>query len=114
MKTEPGYLEVQLFDAKPNKMFPDWLTQRTQFLRYSSSVQCAACGKKSRHHWTLLTAFQTAHMEDHIAGLTPRATIYPPLTPVCRDHMLAPVAPYKGLKKRTAKTGKNPVRLRGV
>jgi hypothetical protein len=93
-------LEVLLLEARPNPMFPEWLTVRLRFLRYSQPVKCAYCGRMSRHHWTLLLAFRIAEgFEKKIRGKvvpsqSPVATkgkeLFPPLTPVCRKHLLHP------------------------
>jgi hypothetical protein len=92
-------LEVQILDAKPNKMFPDWMTERVKFLRFTEAVQCAECGKRSKHLWTFLAAFQGHTM----ASLVPikSGKVHPPLTPVCRSHMLAPEVEHvpRGKKK---------------
>lgn len=93
--------EVYLFDAKPNPLFPDWLTERLLFLRYMKSVKCAYCGRMSRHHWTLLLAFRIAEIfEKKVAdklvettspvGGKTHSQLFPPLTPVCRKHIMRP------------------------
>lgn len=79
---------VQLFEAKSNKMFPDWLTALVRFLRYTTAVKCASCGKRSKHHWTLLCEFTVAEMGMLVA--TPGKTPFPPMTPCCRDHLMQP------------------------
>jgi hypothetical protein len=81
-------LEVQVLDAKPNEMFPDWITERVKFLRFSVSVPCAECGKRRKFHWTFLASFQAHSM----AMFVPKKSgkIHAPLTAVCRDHLLAP------------------------
>jgi hypothetical protein len=80
--------EVHLFEAKPNKMFPEWMTQRLRFLRYSRSVKCAHCGKLTRHHWTMLLSFRVPNATQFVLGKG--TELYPPLTPVCRTHFMAP------------------------
>ncbi len=67
MKTtgNPDYNEVRLFDAKPNKMFPDWLTARLRFLRYARAVPCACCGRLRKHHWTMLMSFRVGIFGKH-------------------------------------------------
>ena len=80
--------EVEIFAPKPNKLFPDWLTDRTKFLRFSAAVPCAECGKRTKHHWTLLASFQ-AHTMSAIVPIK-SGKVHPPLTAVCRSHLLAP------------------------
>ena len=81
-------LECQILDAKPNKMFPDWMNERVKFLRFSASVPCAECGKRRKFHWTFLAAFQAHSM----AMIVPQKSgkIHAPLTAVCRNHLLSP------------------------
>jgi hypothetical protein len=81
-------LEVQLLTAKPNKMFPDWMTERVRFLRFSKAIACAECGRRSKHHWTMFCSFEAHSM----AMLVPKKSgkEHPPLTAVCRSHLLAP------------------------
>jgi hypothetical protein len=81
-------LEVRLLSAKPNRMFPEWMTERVRFLRFSDSVPCAECGRKRKHHWTMLCAFQAHTMAPLIAKKS--GTVHLPLAAVCRQHLLAP------------------------
>ena len=93
--------EVQLFQAAPNPMFPDWMTERLRFLRYQEPVQCAYCGKLNRHHWTMFLSFRIGEgFEKKVRGKvipcgalvgTNGKEIFPPLTPVCRKHILSPI-----------------------
>ena len=93
--------EVQLFEAKPNPMFPDWMTQRLRFLEYSAPVKCAYCGRMKRHHWTMFLSFRIGEgFEKKVRGKvipcgalvgTNGKEIFPPLTPVCRKHILTPI-----------------------
>jgi hypothetical protein len=87
VSTQLAY-EVLMFEAKPNKMFPDWLTARVRFLRFRKAVVCAECGRKRKHHWTLLCAFQAHTMAKFIPAKSGK--VHAPLTAVCRDHLLAP------------------------
>lgn len=95
MKTteNPDYNEVQLYDAQPNKMFPDWMTRRMRFLRYHQGVKCACCGKVKKHHWTMLISFRASIFGKHFGVLKSEPPVHLPLTPVCRDHPLDPCMP---------------------
>ena len=94
-------MEVHLFEVKPNPLFPVWMTERTRFLRYSMPVACAYCHRRTRHHWSMLLAFHIMEgFERKVAGkvvlcdsfvATPGEETFPPLTPVCRTHMLEPI-----------------------
>lgn len=95
--TNPDFNEVQLYDAKPNPMFPEWLTCRLQFLRYAVAVKCAHCGRKSKFHWTLMMSFRIA-MESAFT-LKAGEILHPPLTPVCRDHIMKPELPHLAPKE---------------
>jgi hypothetical protein len=82
-------LEVTLLLAKPNPQFPAWVTERTRFLRFSEPVACAECGKRSKHHWTMLCEFQAPTMA-HQLVLAKSGKLHAPLTGVCRKHLIAP------------------------
>jgi len=98
-KCQPLF-QVQQFDAKPNPLFPDWLTACVVFLRYSKAVKCAYCGHLNRHHWSLRRFFRIAEgFERKVAGqvvpgqsmvMTKSREEFPPLTPVCRKHIMHP------------------------
>lgn len=93
--------EVQILEARPNPLFPDWLTHRLRFLRYSAPVKCAYCGRISRHHWSLLLSFRIMEgFEKKVRGKVTACNspvgfdgkeIFLPLTPVCRKHILRPI-----------------------
>lgn len=89
----PDYNEVRMFESKPNKMFPDWMTQRLRFLRYAEPVKCAVCGSLRKNHWTMLMSFKGAIFGKHLLTLEPEPTVHLPMTPVCRDHILMPEMP---------------------
>lgn len=92
--------EVHLRMAQPNKMFPDWLTERVRFMRYKVAVPCAECGKKRKCHWTLLCEFKANTFPEGPAFSLIKGKILPPLSPVCAAHLLAPVTtPVKQSKK---------------
>ncbi len=78
---------VQIIPVKPNKMFADWQNETTFFLRYTKPVPCAECGSKRKHHWTSLVSFRACSLGRFqvVKGLK----ILPPLSPVCRSHVLA-------------------------
>jgi len=94
----PDFNEVLLLKAKPNKVFPDWMTVRIRFLRYRVAVACASCGRKSKHHYTLLMSFKAAHFGKHQFKLVCEPQVHLPLTPVCRDHPLEPMMPHQKKK----------------
>jgi hypothetical protein len=79
---------VQIFEAKPNRMFTEEQRATVRFLRYANAVPCAECGRKSKTHWTLLISFKAKTM----AAIIPKDSgkVHMPLTPVCRSHLLAP------------------------
>jgi hypothetical protein len=105
--TNPDYNEVHLLLARPNKMFPDWMTERLRFLRYAVAVPCACCGRRRKHHWTMLMNFQAVIFGKHQFTAEPEPQVHPPLAPVCRDHPLAPCLPQVKKQSRT-KPKKNP------
>ena len=83
-------LQVKLLDAKPNKMFTEWQTATTKFLRYNRAVPCAECGKRSKSHWTQLVSFQAMDMSGSSFVLrSASGKVHAPLTPVCGTHPLA-------------------------
>lgn len=99
--TEPQIVHVQLMEAKPNKMFSEEQRQMVVFLRYSQAVPCAECGKRSKHHWTMLLSFSTVAMDMLVAR--PSETVHLPLTPVCCAHPMAPAALPAVAKRARAK-----------
>jgi hypothetical protein len=92
-------LQVLLLEAKPNKMFSDEQTAAIRFLRYNQSVPCAECGKRSKHHWTVLYSFTATSLVPGMFTLQESGQVHLPLTPVCRDHPLAP-APWQSPRTR--------------
>lgn len=84
-------ITVTLFAAKPNALFDEALQRAVRFLRYSAAVACAECGRRSKHHWTLLVLFTAKVWPKNGFDLTGSGTHLAPLTPVCRAHLLAPV-----------------------
>ena len=95
MRSEPGPPQrwcrlkqvVQQFEAKPNKMFTQDQHALVRFLRFTVAVPCAECGKRRKFHWTQLCSFQALSMGMLIPKRSGR--VHLPLTPVCRDHLLA-------------------------
>lgn len=79
---------VRFIEAKPNKMFTEHQTTITKFLEYTRAVPCAHCKKRSKYHWTQTLFFRVMDLGSF--ALTPGKKILPPLTPVCRDHILEP------------------------
>lgn len=87
-KHDDELLYVRLNEPKPNPMFTEWQRQSVRFLTYNKAVPCEECGRRSRHHWTLIVEFianTMAHIVPFSSGL-----VHKPLAPVCRAHLLAP------------------------
>ena len=93
--------DIAVGEPKPNKMFDAWQHAITKFLAYSKPVKCAYCGKMSKQHWTQLKFFRIAEgfetklpsgkvVESQAFALTKGKELFPPLTPVCGKHILAP------------------------
>lgn len=93
------YNEVRVFEAKPNKSWPDWMTERIRFLKYYRPVACAACGKKSKNHWTSLSSFRAVILGQTHLIVIPDPTVHLPLTPVCGAHPFEIVNPVEPKKK---------------
>lgn len=56
-KPKPEVLAVALGEAKPNPMFSEDQRAMVRFLTFNIAVPCAACGRKSKYHWTQLHSF---------------------------------------------------------
>ena len=92
----PDYCEVDLGVPRPNKMFPDWATERVLLLSYTKPVPCAHCGKLRKKHWTMLMAFSVATEPgpgDNPCVVQEFNEVHLPLTPVCGKHCLRPMLP---------------------
>lgn len=76
------------FEPKPNEIFDERMHELTRFVVYRKPVACAHCGKERIDHWTLYDFFQVMDWGEFV--LLPSEKEYPPLTPVCGDHILAP------------------------
>lgn len=96
--------DVQLRDAKPNHMFKEWQTAITKFLHFTQPVKCAYCGFPRRKHRTQLRFFRIAEgfekklpsgkvVKCFAVVASMGKEIFPPLTPVCGSHILAPIVP---------------------
>ena len=84
-------LQVEILEARPNKMFTEWQRATVRFLRYSKPIRCAECGKRTKHHWTSLFAFQALDASGASFTLKSRSgKLHQPLTPVCRNHPMSP------------------------
>lgn len=92
-------VQVLLFEAKPNPMFTEEQRATVRFLRYSQAVPCAECGKRSKHHWTVVFSFKATSMVAGAFTLQESGKVHMPLTPVCQDHPLAP-APFEAPKRQ--------------
>jgi hypothetical protein len=95
------HYDIAVTAPKPNPGFTEWQTAITKFLTYFRPVKCAYCGRISKHHWTQLKFFRIVEGFEHKRpdgkvvegyGLVARdgAELFPPLTPVCRKHILSP------------------------
>lgn len=93
--------DIAVGEPKPNPMFNQWQTAITKYLTYSQAVPCAYCGRKSKRHWTQLKFFRIAEgfetklpsgkvVESNSFALSEGKELFPPLTPVCTKHILAP------------------------
>jgi hypothetical protein len=80
--------DVVVSGAKPNPAFSDEMNACTHFLQYRRAVPCAHCGKMKRKHWTYLQFFRVGELVAFAVRLSDKE--YPPLTPVCTDHLLRP------------------------
>lgn len=93
-------LAVELLEAKPNPMFTEAQRAMVRFMRYYEvgepvRMACAHCGKKKTILWTQLCSFRVA--EPLAFVLKKSEKVYPPLTPVCQTHIMAPeLAEVKG------------------
>ena len=86
-------LAVELLEAKPNPLFTEDQRALVRFLRYYElgkplKVACAHCGKRKTVLWTQLCSFRIA--EPSVMILKRGEKVYPPLTPVCQTHIMAP------------------------
>jgi hypothetical protein len=84
---------VELIDAKPNNLWSEAARASVRFMRFYEvgepvRVACAHCGKKKTVLWTQLCSFRIA--EPLTFRLKKSDTVYPPLTPVCQTHIMAP------------------------
>jgi hypothetical protein len=87
-RAEPAMVGVQILEAKPNKLFTEEQREIVRFLRYTSAVPCAECGKRRKLHWTLLWSFKAKTMPKRAFVLQDSGKIHLPLTPVCTSHLL--------------------------
>ena len=77
---------VSVCEPAPNPLFDEFTHAVTRFLIFDKPVKCAHCGKTRKKHWTQLIFFRV--MEPTGFVLKASETEYPPLTPVCDDHIL--------------------------
>jgi hypothetical protein len=103
------YFDVIVVEPKPNKMFNEWQHAITKYLTYQRPVKCAYCSKMSKHHWTQLKFFRIAEgferklpngkvVPSNEFQLENGKELFPPLTPVCTKHILAPDHELRQLK----------------
>jgi len=103
----PLPVAVQLMAAKENALFTEEQRQLVVFLSYTGAVPCAACGKRSRYHWTMRVSFQAQDTASFV--LVPLGPVHLPLAPVCRAHPLAPAAlPQAAARRKEAKPKEPP------
>jgi hypothetical protein len=87
--------------VEPNPMFTPWQHAITKFLTYTQPVKCAYCGRTSKRHWTQLKFFRISEgfemklpdgkvVKANSFTLSDGKELFPPLTPVCRKHILSP------------------------
>lgn len=81
--------DFALVEPAPNSLFSEQQRSLTKFIKYRKPVPCIHCGKKRKNHWTQLVFFSV--VEDSGYVLKPSKEEYPPLSPVCRDHILQPL-----------------------
>lgn len=96
--------DVKLLEAKPNKLFTEIQRASVRFMHFTQPVKCAYCGCKGRYKWTSLKFFHIAEIFEMKVGgkvmdrgpfgknRTGRE-LFPPLTPVCQKHIMAPNKP---------------------
>lgn len=84
----PRFAGVTIGEPKENPLFTEFQHAVTRFMTYDKPVACAHCGKKRKRHWTQLVFFHV--MEMAVFTLIKSDNEYPPLTPVCDDHILSP------------------------
>jgi len=82
---------VEVFEAKPNRMLGEALRALTRFLRFERAVPCQECGRKSKHHWTMLIPFAAYTMPTNAFKATVSGKRHAPGAPVCRAHPMAPL-----------------------
>ena len=84
--SDPATL-VEVREARPNKMFSEEQRALVRFLRFSSAVPCAECGRRSKTHWTMLCEFKANTMAQF--SIIPGKRLWP-MAPVCTKHPMAP------------------------
>jgi hypothetical protein len=87
-----GLLQVQILEARPNRMFTEEQRRAIRFLRFNRTVVCTECGKRRKVMWTMLCEFY-AHSMGLEFGLMKSMKIHKPMDEVCGDHLLAPAWP---------------------
>jgi hypothetical protein len=85
--------EVELLMPAPNPMFTEAQRRTVRFMRFYErgevvKVKCAHCGHKKSILWTQLCSFRVCDMGTFV--VRPGEKVYPPLTPVCQTHLMAP------------------------
>lgn len=84
-------ITVEVFEARPNKLFTEEMRQLIRFLRFSEAVLCAECGTKRKTHWTMTVPFKAHTWPKNSFALQESGTIHQPGNQVCRQHLLAPM-----------------------
>lgn len=86
-----GGMDVGMHRAQPNPMFSEFVNAATVFLAYRKPVECALCKAHRLRLWTMAVFFRACSMNDQALTLDfSESPVFPPLTPVCSDHILNP------------------------
>ena len=87
-----GGMDVSMHRAEPNPLFSEFENAAVVFLAYRKPVECALCKAPRLRLWTLAVFFRACAMNDHSLTLDfSQSPVFPPLTPVCSDHILNPI-----------------------
>ena len=103
---EAQILQVQILEAKPNKLFSEAQRAAVRFLRFNRSVPCTECGKRRRVMWTMLCEFYAYDFNTPGFTLVKPDKKHPPLDAVCGAHPLALVVEIE--KRETSNRGDIP------
>lgn len=65
MKKPVELLQVQILEAKPNKMFTEAERRAVRFLRFNRTVQCAECGRRRGERRRRMAVLTTEEARKH-------------------------------------------------